>query len=133
MRFKIENRIWFPGILILLFSLVYAVLRYHIFKGVAWEHLPLYTLNKVLSLAGLTLLVFHGIRQLRQGTSGNAPDPFPAYLGMVCIFFHVLFSMILISPKIYDDLFLADGKFSWEGELSMFFGVLGLFFRRRSQ
>jgi DMSO/TMAO reductase YedYZ heme-binding membrane subunit len=32
-------------------SLVYAVIRYHFVKGVAWEHFPLFILNKVVSLA----------------------------------------------------------------------------------
>ena len=37
--------------------LAYAVLRYHIIKNVPWEHLPLYTTNKVFAVVGLAGLV----------------------------------------------------------------------------
>src|ERR1041385_4217428 len=37
------------------FFLAYAVVRYHLFKGVPWEHLPLYTVNKALAMASTAL------------------------------------------------------------------------------
>ena len=33
--------------------LAYAVLRYNVFKGVEWMHLPLYIINKSVALAGI--------------------------------------------------------------------------------
>ena len=34
-------------------ALSYAVIRYHIFAGVDWAHLPLFILNKALALAAV--------------------------------------------------------------------------------
>ena len=35
--------------------LSYAILRYHIIKNVPWEHLPIYTTNKVFAVVGLVV------------------------------------------------------------------------------
>jgi hypothetical protein len=47
---------WF----VLLFGvpLTYAILRYHVFKGVEWGHFPLYIANKACSLPPISLVAF---------------------------------------------------------------------------
>lgn len=45
-------------LILLLFTLGYAILRHNIFRDVPWEMLPLYTLNKALAWTGLSLLAF---------------------------------------------------------------------------
>jgi len=44
-------------IIVILFTAVYATLRYHIFKGVEWSHFPLFIMNKILAFSGFILLV----------------------------------------------------------------------------
>ena len=46
-------------IAVFLFSLIYAVLRYNVFKGVPWIDFPTYVFNKVLSLSALILFVLN--------------------------------------------------------------------------
>ncbi len=41
----------------IVFTAVYAILRYNIFKGVEWTHFPLYIMNKILAFSGFLLLV----------------------------------------------------------------------------
>ena len=48
------------------FSLVYSVLRYHIFKGVGWEHLPLFIVNKVMALTGVLLITLSVFARRKQ-------------------------------------------------------------------
>ena len=45
--------------LFFILSLIYAILRYHIFGGVSWDQLPLYVMNKVLALTVVLLLSYH--------------------------------------------------------------------------
>jgi hypothetical protein len=49
------------GIIIIttILSIAYAILRYHIFGEVPWKDLPLYVLNKGISLSSLVLLTFN--------------------------------------------------------------------------
>ena len=109
--------------------LAYAILRYHVFKGIEWIHFPLYTLNKVLSVGGLSMLTVSGIIMLKNRTSHPSfVDHTLVTLGIICILLHVLVSMMLISPTVYESLYGVDQTFNWMGELSMFFGVLGTLF-----
>ncbi len=44
-------------IIVIVFAALYAILRYHIFKGVEWSHFPLFIMNKILFFSGFILLV----------------------------------------------------------------------------
>ncbi len=115
------------------FSLAYAVLRYNVFKGVGWQHLPLYIVNKAVSLSAVVLLassylvgrwirVFHDDPVKRLVLS-----KFLGLSGFWLAALHVLMSMLLLSPHYYEKFF-RDEKLNLTGELAMLFGAFSLMF-----
>lgn len=109
--------------------LLYAIIRYNVFSGVAWTHLPLYIVNKSAALAGVILIgLAYAVGKLFGGPAGTEPVRAKAkYLGLAgfsMITVHVLMSMVLLSPANYGKFFEASGKFNLTGELTFLFGVL---------
>ena len=102
--------------------LAYAILRYHIIKNVPWEHLPLYTTNKVFAVVGLAGLVGSRLAADRKRRQRYG------FAGLWGTTVHVLMSMLLIGLNYFQKFYLETGKLTWQAELSMAAGVLGLGF-----
>ncbi len=112
--------------------LTYAVVRYHLIKGVEWSHLPLYIANKAISLAAVVFIACSYLigRTLRV----YADDPgrrlvlikFCGLIGFSLAAIHAFMSLLLFSPEYYPKFFLENGKMNLVGELGMAFGVLSL-------
>lgn len=103
-------------------TLAYAVLRYHLVKSVPWEHFPLYTTNKVFAVVGLAGLV--GSRL----AAGRERRQRFGLAGLWCTTVHVLMSLLLMGPNYFQKFYLETGKLTWQAELSMATGVLGVGF-----
>ena len=102
--------------------LAYAVLRYHLFKSVPWDHFPLYTTNKVFAVVGLAGLV--GSRL----AAGRERRQRYGFAGLWCTTVHVLMSLLLMTPNYFGKFYSKSGQFTWQTELSMAAGVLGVGF-----
>lgn len=102
--------------------LAYAVLRYHLVKSVPWEHFPLYTTNKVFAVVGLTGLV--GSRL----AAGRERRQLYGLAGLWCTTVHLIMSLLLMGPHYLQKFYLETGKLTWQAELSMAAGVLGVGF-----
>ncbi len=116
-------------IFVILFSAIYAMLRYHIFKGVEWSHFPLFIMNKILSLSGFLLLVASLALEpvyRKQGATWLTTRKFLGRTGMVLIIIHIMISFLLFRPEIYDKFFRVDGSINAIGEWSMLMGALGI-------
>ena len=100
--------------------LAYAVLRYHLVKSVPWEHFPLYTTNKVFAVVGLAGLV--GSRL----AAGRERRQRYGFAGLWCTTVHVLMSLLLMTPNYFGKFYSKSGQFTWQTELSMAGGVLGV-------
>ena len=109
-------------IVLVLAVLAYAILRYHIVKNVPWEHLPLYTTNKVFAVVGLAGLVGSRLAADRKRRQRYG------FAGLWGTTVHVLMSMLLIGLNYFQKFYLETGKLTWQAELSMAAGVLGLGF-----
>lgn len=59
------NRSLAPLVGILVVTTAYAVLRYNVFKGIAWDHVPLYVLNKAVAWTATTLILAASVQALR--------------------------------------------------------------------
>lgn len=106
-------------------SLVYAVLRYHIFGNVEWGHFPLFVFNKVVALSGFLLLICSAL--LSHVNIGIKEDRDMIGFGsLILIIIHVFISLIILGPDYYLKFYYPEGKMNLTGELSMVFGVLGL-------
>lgn len=118
-------------ILIVIFA--YAIIRYNILKGVAWEQLPLFISNKAISLSAV---VFIALSYALGSLARFWPQTFvPAlslrkFLGLFgfgLAALHGLISLLIFTPAYYPKFFLDSGKLNLVGELSMLFGVLAFF------
>ena len=112
-----------------IFSLGYAIWRYHIVGPTPWKDLPLYTLNKGLALSAFILLVLNfsigplenlGIK-VPQGIF-NARKAL-GMTGFSLVLLHVLMSFILFNPATYAKFYLPDGNLTLHAGLSMLGGV----------
>jgi hypothetical protein len=108
------------SLLALLGSVIYATVRYNIFKGVPWSDWPTYTLNKAIALSALLLLVLSVTRKSAAEGRSNGPT---LYLASVFASMHVVLSLTLLSPAYYESLFV-QGKLSGAAGLSMLLGAL---------
>ncbi len=109
--------------------LAYAIIRYNVFKGVEWNHLPLYIVNKSVAFAGLILIALsYLIGKYFGGPAGTEPvrakAKFLGLAGFSMITLHVLMAMVLLSPANYAKFFATSGKLNLSGELTFLFGVL---------
>ena len=103
-------------------TLAYAILRYHIIKNVPWEHLPLYTTNKVFAVVGLAGLVGSRLAAGRERRQSYG------FAGLWCTTVHVLMSLLLMGQNYFQKFYLETSKLTWQAELSMATGVLGFGF-----
>jgi hypothetical protein len=111
-----------PLLLTLAVTSVYAVVRYHVFKGVPWAHLPLYVLNK--AVAWSSIVLFAGAAwQAGRTSAGLVANPLFDQ-GRALAGAHVLGSLAQFSPATYPAFFDAAGGLSFVGEFALFGGVL---------
>jgi hypothetical protein len=119
---------------ILVTAMAYAVLRYNIVGDVPWNDLPLYIVNKGLSLGGMILLTLN----FTLGPAKQLGIPIPqtwldtrkalGMAGFLVILVHVLMSFMLFSPAIYQNFFEADGTLTGPAGISVLAGILSFVF-----
>ena len=116
--------------LVILLSLAYAVIRYHLAGPVPWKDFPFFILNKGISLAAFILLTLN----FGLGPLNNIGVPIPdswlnarkavGMTGFLLVVIHAFMSFMLFSPASYAKFFEADGSLTLLGGLSMLGGVL---------
>ena len=120
--------------IVMLFSISYAILRYHIVGPVPWKDFPFFILNKGISLAAFILLTCN----FGFGPLNNLGVKFPdgwlnarkalGMTGFLLALIHALMSFMLFSPSVYDKFFEVDGTLTLLAGLSMLGGVLAFVF-----
>ncbi len=120
--------------IVLLFSIGYAILRYHIVGPVLWKDFPFFILNKGISLAAFILLTCNfGFGPLNN-LGVNVPEGWLnarkalGMTGFLLVLVHVLMSFLLFSPTVYAKFFETDGTLTLLAGLSMLGGVLAFVF-----
>jgi hypothetical protein len=115
---------------VLLFSIGYAILRYHLAGPVPWKDFPFFILNKGISLAAFILLTCNfGFGPLKN-LGVNVPEGWlnarkvMGMTGFLLVLIHVLMSFMLFSPTVYAKFFEPDGTLTLLAGISMLFGVL---------
>lgn len=114
--------VWIP-------CLIYAIVRYNVFQGVEWVHVPLYIVNKSVAFAGVILIALaYAVGKAFGGPSGSenvrARAKFLGLAGFAMITVHILMAMVLLSPANYAKFFAESGKLNLTGEMTFLFGVL---------
>ena len=115
---------------VLLISIGYAIVRYHIAGTVPWKDLPFFILNKGISLAAFILLTFNfGFGPLnnlgvRVPVSWLNARRALGMTGFLLVLIHVLMSFMLFKPAVYAKFFATDGTLTLLAGLSMLGGIL---------
>ena len=116
--------------LVILFSIGYAIVRYHIAGPVPWKDFPFFILNKGISLAAFVLITcnfgFGPLNNLgvKVPTGWLNARKALGMTGFLLVLIHALMSFILFSPSTYGKFFEDDGTLTLLGGLSMLGGVL---------
>jgi len=114
----------------LLFSLIYVIVRYHIFGGVPWKDFPFFILNKGISLTAFILLTlnfsFGPLKNIGIKIHENWLNTrnILGITGFLLVIIHVFMSLMLFTPKVYSKFFETDGTLTLLAGLSMLGGVL---------
>jgi DMSO/TMAO reductase YedYZ heme-binding membrane subunit len=132
-----EERLWQPVTVkwfaaIFGASVAYAIVRYHFAKGVAWNHFPLFILNKAVSLAAVLFIA--SCYLIGRVFRWHNHDPklkltvmkFCGLTGFSLASLHALFSMCLLGPAYYAKFFAEDGRLNVTGELGLAAGIVAL-------
>ncbi len=109
--------------------LAYAVVRYNVFKGVPWAHIPVYVVNKAVSLLAITLLaVAVAGRRLVRGSQAKTSElrRWCGLVGLALAGLHVLMSQAILTPEYYGKLFGGDRSLTLAAELAILSGALAL-------
>ncbi len=116
--------------LALVFSIGYAVVRYHVVGTVPWKDFPFFILNKGISLAAFILITCN----FGFGPLNNLGVKVPVswlnarkalgMTGFLLVLIHALMSFMLFTPAVYGKFFAADGTLTLFAGLSMLGGVL---------
>ncbi len=113
-----------------LFSVGYAILRYHIVGTVPWKDFPFFILNKGISLSAFILLTFNfGFGPLNN-MGVKVPEGWLnarkalGMTGFLLVLIHVVMSFMLFNASVYAKFFQPDGTLTLLAGLSMLGGVL---------
>ena len=112
--------------------LLYAIVRYNVFKGVEWIHLPLYIVNKSFALSGVIFVALsYLVGKLFDPCPGDARRrramaKFFGLTGFALIAMHIFMGFVMLSPAYYEKFFHESGKMNLTGEMTFLFGVLAI-------
>ena len=114
------------------FSLGYAVLRYHIAGTVPWKDFPFFITNKWISLAAFILLTFNFSLGPLNNLGLKVPEGWLnsrkalGMTGFLLVLIHAMMSFMLFKISVYSKFFEADGTITLLTGLSMLAGVLSI-------
>jgi hypothetical protein len=87
-------------VFIFISGLIYALLRYVVFKGVSLENIPLYIMNKVFALTGITLIAFSVVLKRKNDTNRNSLKAKQlGQVGYSFIIIHLLCSLPILNEN----------------------------------
>lgn len=121
---------WAIGVL--LFFIMYATLRYMVFKGVDWFHFPVYIMNKIFSIAGLFLIALSymltKVNWIKFDSESSKVQfiRFAGLAGFSLCAIHVFLSLVILSPSYFPKFYHGD-MMNFKGEFSMLMGVISLY------
>lgn len=129
---KSKNSSVFLIIIVCLFSLSYAILRYHIVGSVPWKDLPFFILNKGIALSAFILLTLNFSFGPMLNLGFKVPEGFLnarkdlGKTGFVLVLIHAFMSFMIFNPNFYAKFFHENGTLTLFAGLSMLGGILSL-------
>ena len=115
-------RKYLPHTSILAVTLLYAIARYNLLKGVAWSHLPLFVLNKAIAWSAVLFFMMGAWRSLRSG--GEQASAARLRVGARFVLVHIVISLTLVGTTAYPDHYGIDGRFTLRTEAALLAGIV---------
>jgi hypothetical protein len=104
-------------------SVVYSAIRYVVFAPKNLEHLPVFVVNKGVSMGAALCFAIAFLVQWRRWRGGAGPRVwFRAGIFGVCL--HIPMSLAILRPVYFKEFFLESGRMSFGGEAVFLFGAL---------
>jgi len=98
-------------------SLIYAVTRYVLLGPIPAEQIPLFIMNKAISLSGIILVVMAFVQKGDRAVKAKLGET-----GFLFTIVHILISILLINETYFEKFFNA-GEYNLKGGLSFLFGA----------
>lgn len=118
-------------LIVILLSVLYAVMRYHIFGPVPWKDFPFYVLNKGISLSAFILLTLNFSLGPLKNLGARVPQGWLnarkalGMTGFLLVLLHAMIAFLLFKPTVYGKFFEENGTLTLMAGLSMLAGVIG--------
>ncbi len=131
---KPNNPAWAIIAWTFIFSIGYAIVRYHIVGTVPWKELVFFILNKSIALSSFILLALNFAFGPLKNIGVSIPNSWLrsrrliGIIGFIQVFVHVIMSFMLFKPAVYSKFFESDGSMTLITGLSMLGGVLAFIF-----
>lgn len=109
--------------LILACTTLYAIIRYIVFGHVSTNNLPIYVLNKSLSMTAVFCLMMAGICYAKKEIN---KVKFWGSTSLQSAYVHILLSLAILSKDYYPKFFAIE-KMNLTGEITILFGVLAAY------
>jgi hypothetical protein len=112
-------------VLLFILAMAYSAIRYVGFAPANLEHLPVFVLNKGISMAAAFCFTFAFWQQWRRmrGTVTRVDPATWFRAGIFGVVIHVLLSLAILRPSYFPEFF-ADDRLSFNGELIFLLGAL---------
>jgi hypothetical protein len=129
-----KNPAWNIILWTFILSLGYAILRYHIAGPVPWKDLPFFILNKGNALSAFILLTINFSLGPLKKLGLAVPESWlksrklMGIIGFLQAFIHVIMSLILLRPSIYEKFFETDGTLTLFTGLNLIGGITAFIF-----
>ncbi len=118
-------------LIVILLSVLYAVMRYHILGPVPWKDFPFYVLNKGISLSAFILLTLNFSLGPLKNLGARVPQGWLnarkalGMTGFLLVLLHAMIAFLLFKPTVYGKFFEENGTLTLMAGLSMLAGVIG--------
>lgn len=119
-------------LIILGISILYSIIRYHVFGNVGWSDLPIFILNKGISLTSLILLTINfSIKPLQYSgyiISNNWNNSRKTFgrTALVLAIIHVIWSCLIFNPIYFEKFFNNNSELNTIGIISVCTGIISL-------
>ena len=110
-------------IIILCLTFAYTLIRYIGFGDVDITQIPVFLINKSISMSSVIFLFLSAYYFSKNQTTKSKFWGKDAFFSAIL---HILFSLSILSDSYYSKLFMA-GRLTWQGGLFILFGILAIF------
>mgnify|MGYP001825404350 FL=1 len=131
---KKKNPAWPIILWTLIFSVGYAILRYHVAGTTPWKDFPFFIFNKAISMSAFILLTFNfafgPLKNLGVNVSNGLlrSRRIVGIVGFIQVFVHVIMSFMIFNPQVFSRFFLENGTMNLITGISMVTGVFAFIF-----